>query len=189
MSYLPNLISFLRLLCVPAVIWAILDDRLVLAFWLFLAAGISDAIDGFLARAFDAHSLLGTYLDPLADKALLIGMFATLGVIGLVPSWLVLVVISRDVMIVGGAVLLHTLGRKAFIGPLFISKINTVFQIGLVAFVLATAAFTLPLPDLGPVLVLLTAATTVASGFAYLLRWSRTEVAASADADAGPGTA
>lgn len=98
---LPNAISFARLCAVPLAVWLVLHQRLADAFWIFVAAGISDAVDGWLARRWGGSSV-GAVLDPLADKALMIGMYVTLAVVKALPDWLAILVVFRDVVIVGG---------------------------------------------------------------------------------------
>ena len=93
---LPNLISLARLLSVPLMVWVILAGKMEFAFWLFIVAGISDAVDGFIAKHFGATSAIGKYLDPLADKALLVSVYVTLGHAGYLPTWLVILVVFRD---------------------------------------------------------------------------------------------
>src|ERR1041385_9515241 len=110
---------------------------MTMAFWLFVAAGVSDAVDGYLAKHFDSKTELGAYLDPLADKALLVGIYLTLGWVGLIPLWLVILVAFRDLTIVGGALLEHTITQSFKSRPMMISKINTALQIALAAIVLA----------------------------------------------------
>ena len=133
----PNLLSFARLLSVPLIIWLVLDGQMTFAFWLFVAAGVTDAIDGFVAKHFNAKTELGSYLDPLADKALLVGIYLTLGWLGDIPRWLVILVAFRDLTIVGGALLEHTLTQSFKSQPMMVSKINTTLQIALAALVLA----------------------------------------------------
>lgn len=170
---LPNLISLARLLSVPIVVWAIVDDRMTFAFWLFIVAGASDAVDGFIAKRFGYQSVLGSYLDPLADKALLVSIYVTLGIEGHLPNWLVILVVWRDVVIVGGAILYHTLTQNLKMEPLLVSKINTAFQIVLAGFVLASHALDIHDMWLYQVLVWTVAATTVLSGANYVIRWSK----------------
>ena len=177
---LPNLISLARLLSVPLLVWAILAGKMELAFWLFIAAGISDAVDGFIAKHFGATSALGEYLDPLADKALLVGVYVTLGNAGYLPTWLVILVVFREVIIIGGAILILMLTEEGKIETLLISKINTAAQILLAAVVLAIAAMELKEGDL-PLLQIyiasgltyLVAVTTFLSGAGYLVKWGR----------------
>ena len=108
---IPNLISILRLLLVPIVIWALLDGQVGWALGLFVLAGVSDGIDGFIARHFNQRSKLGAYLDPMADKLLLVSVFVVLGYMGELPLWLVIAAVSRDALIVS-AVMLSTVSRR-----------------------------------------------------------------------------
>ncbi len=167
----PNVITLGRLLCVPLAIWLVLSDDLGAAFWLFVAAGLSDAIDGFIAKRFDQRSRLGALLDPIADKALLVSMYVTLGVAGHLPNWLVILVVFRDVLIVGGFLLVMALAHAMRWEPLFVSKLNTALQIALIAVVLGRLGIGVPDFGLGRILVYAVAATTVISGAAYLVRW------------------
>lgn len=170
---IPNLITLARLLSVPILVWAIVDGRMVLAFWLFVAAGISDAVDGFIAKRFGYQSELGSYLDPLADKALLVSIYVTLGSEGHLPSWLVIVVVWRDILIIGGALLYHTLTQRLKMTPLLISKVNTFAQLLLASFVLGTRALGVDDPLVFQILVWTVGATTVLSGASYVVRWVR----------------
>ena len=118
----------------PLAVWLILDGRLTSAFWLFVAAGLSDAVDGTLAKYLHAETTLGKFLDPLADKALLVSVYVALGRIGEMDTWLVILVVSRDIMIVGGVIVtLLTVMRTYKVTPSFISKTNTAAQILLAA--------------------------------------------------------
>lgn len=173
---LPNLISLARIGIVPVVIWALLDGRTDLALWLFLLAGVSDAVDGYLARRFDARTEFGGYIDPIADKALLMSVYVTLGHLGELPNWLVILVVFRDMLIVGGVILLQTMGYKVAMAPLLISKANTVAQVGLVLAVLGgTVLAQAGYPWIGgwpvEVLTTLVACTTLFSGAAYVWIW------------------
>lgn len=174
---IPNIITFLRILAVPLAMYMILTGNLAWAFALFVAAGLSDALDGAVARMCRARTVLGGYLDPLADKALIVGVYVALGYVGLVPLWLVMLVVFRDVMIIAGVILLLTLRETLVMQPLYLSKVNTVVQLALAAAVLAPPA--LGLPDfhlfeleLVEALVYAAAATTVASGLLYARRAS-----------------
>lgn len=171
---LPNLISLARLLSVPLAVWLILDGRYTSAFWLFVAAGLSDAVDGTLAKYLNAQSTLGKFLDPLADKALLVSVYVALGRVGQMDSWLVILVVSRDIMIVGGVIVtLLTIMRAYKVTPSLISKTNTAAQIVLAAAVLARLG--LGIDDMGSVTVLtyVVAATTLGSWAWYLVVWYR----------------
>ena len=164
---LPNIISFARLCAVPLAVWLVLHQQLAEAFWLFVAAGASDAVDGWLARR-GGGSVVGAILDPLADKALMIGMYVTLAAESVLPDWLAILVVFRDVLIIGGVLALAVMGEKVAIRPLAISKLNTALQILLVAVALFLAGFALPVPFLQPLLVWAVALTTLASGGAYV---------------------
>jgi cardiolipin synthase len=170
---LPNLISLGRLLLVPLAIWLILGGRYGVAFWVFVIAGVSDALDGFIAKRFDRRTRLGALLDPVADKALLVSVYVTLGLAHQLWTSLVILVVFRDVMIVGGFLLIQAFAVPKHYGPLYISKINTGLQIALVAFVLARLGFDAAagMPDV--VLSVAVMATTVLSGLSYLVRWAR----------------
>jgi cardiolipin synthase len=172
-ALIPNFITLGRLLAVPLAVWLMLTDRFEAAFWLFLAAGASDAIDGFLARRLGARSEIGAYLDPLADKSLLVSSYVTLGYQGFIDSWLVILVVFRDVLIIGGAILYQTLTQSLTMQPLFVSKLNTVLQIALIGFVLARLGLGIDDYDLTPWLVYAVAASTAASGAAYVTVWGR----------------
>jgi len=166
---LPNLITLARLCAVPATIWLILQQRLDLAFCLFIGAGISDAVDGWLARVRNARSALGALLDPVADKALLVSVYVTLAATGVLPDWLAILVVFRDLVIVGGVLVLWVLGQPPSISPLFISKLNTCLQIGLAALALLLVGFEMRADWLLAVMIGLTAASTLASGIAYVV--------------------
>ncbi len=167
LRHLPNLLSVLRLVLVPVIIVLIVRQQLAAAFWVFVVAGLSDALDGFLAKRLNLVSKLGSYLDPLADKVLLVGIYVTLSIGDYLPLWLVLLVVARDVLIMLGALLLRALTQRLEMRPLMISKLNTTMQIVLAALVLAGPAFALDLASVVTLLIYLTAATTVASGVAY----------------------
>ncbi|MDX9859735.1 MAG: CDP-alcohol phosphatidyltransferase family protein [Rhodospirillales bacterium] len=170
---LPNFISLGRLLAVPVAVWLILSGKFGIAFWVFIAAGISDAVDGFLAKRLNAQTELGKVLDPLADKALLVAVYVTLGQAGHLPAWLVILVVFRDLLIVGGIILSHTLGRPVRMRPLLVSKINTGAQIILAGGVLAGLGLDLRVDLLILPMVYLVAATTAISGGAYLVTWAK----------------
>ncbi len=166
---LPNIITFARLLAVPATVWLMLAQRLDLAFIIFLLAGISDGVDGFLARRLGLESELGALLDPIADKALLSSVMLLLAWLGLLPVWLAVLVVGRDVMIIAGYGLLWLLGLRPPIAPLLVSKLNTFAQIALAATALCGAGFGWPGQGVLAALVWLAAGTTFVSGLAYAL--------------------
>jgi cardiolipin synthase (CMP-forming) len=170
---LPNLISLGRLLLVPLAIWLILGGRYGAAFWVFIIAGLSDALDGFIAKHFDRRTRLGALLDPIADKALLVSMYVTLGLAHQLWTSLVILVVFRDVMIVGGFLLIQAFSVPKQYDPLYISKINTGLQIALVAFVLARLGLGADPGGIDIGLSYAVIATTVLSGLSYLVRWAR----------------
>jgi len=165
---LPNLITLARLLSVPLIVSLILSYQLVAAFIFFTIAGLSDALDGFLARIFKSRTTLGAYLDPIADKALLVGVFAALGHTGLAETWVVVLVIFRDVLIVGGIILLFLFKNNVEMKPLMISKINTVVQLIYALFILAQVDSFFSIPFLSVFLGYLVVFTTVLSGVIYV---------------------
>jgi cardiolipin synthase len=164
---LPNVITFARLCAVPLAFWLVLEHELAQAFSLFVIAGLSDAVDGWLARRWGGNSV-GAVLDPVADKALLVTMYVTLSAINELPAWLAILVVFRDLVIVGGVIVLSVLGHPVTIRPLYISKVNTVLQIVLAALTLFLAGFGLVAPDLKLALVWAVGATTLVSGAAYV---------------------
>jgi cardiolipin synthase len=164
---LPNVITFARLCAVPLAFWLVLEHRLQDAFVLFVVAGLSDAVDGWLARRYGGNQV-GAVLDPVADKALLVTMYVTLAAVNELPAWLAILVVFRDLVIVGGVVVLGVLGHPVVIRPLYISKINTALQIVLVAVVMLQAGFGLSLWITVQGLIWVVAITTLASGGAYV---------------------
>lgn len=165
------MITLGRTVLVPVVFWLVLTHRNQAAFFVFLLAGVSDAIDGFLAKRYGWQSTLGAYLDPLADKLLIVSIFLALGVLGELPSWIVVAVVSRDILIVLGVVLSWIVAQPMRIKPSAVSKANTAAQIVLAATVLADEAFSLGLDDIRTGLVWLTAALTLASLAFYARAW------------------
>lgn len=168
---IPNLISFGRLCAVPLAFWLVIDHALEGAFILFVLAGASDAVDGWLARRAGVGNAIGAVLDPMADKALLVTMYVTLAAIGAVPDWLAILVVFRDLIIVGGFMVLVLAGHPPAVRPLFVSKVNTTLQIILLGLTLFLAGFGVAAPGVSLAMNVLTwvvAATTLASGGAYV---------------------
>jgi cardiolipin synthase len=170
---IPNIITIGRLIIVPFVIMMIGQERWGVAFVLFVAAGVSDAVDGFIAKRFDMRSEFGAYIDPLADKALLTSIYVALGVVGVLPAWLAVLVVSRDVMIVAAILLSWLMDRPVAIKPLVVSKLNTGAQIGFAAMVLSGLTFGLAYGQAATLAIWVVAALTVASAAAYLAPWLR----------------
>lgn len=177
MAVLPNMITLARLFMVPIAVLFMLEEAMALAFGIFVLAGISDGLDGYLARRFDARTRLGAWLDPLADKALLVSIFVTLGSMSLIPLWVVVLVVARDFVIVGGILLMAALGQTVKIKPIGLSKANTALQILLAAVILADLGFVLGLEGFIGWLYFVVAATTVLSGAAYVMQWLEQEKA------------
>jgi cardiolipin synthase len=175
MSWLPNIITLARLIAVPVIIGFILAEQYFTAFWVFVLAGLSDALDGYLAGKLKAVSELGGFLDPIADKVLLVGLCLTLGFRGEIPGWLVSFVVLRDVLIVSGAVVVLSVTGSLKMEPLMVSKINTLAQLLLVGLVLASHGLRLggSLDLARDLAVYMVAATTFVSGAAYVYLWSR----------------
>jgi cardiolipin synthase len=170
---IPNLITLGRILLVPFVIWAIASGELRIAFVLFMVAAISDLIDGFLAKRFGMQTDLGAYLDPLADKVLIMSIYLTLGITGIIPRWIVILVVSRDIMIIGAVILSWLVDKPLTVKPLTISKINTAFQILYASIVLAANGFGIDAGWLITVtLALVTVFTLLSIGF-YVAEWVR----------------
>jgi cardiolipin synthase (CMP-forming) len=170
---IPNLVTLCRILLVPVVVWAITAGEMRVAFILFIAAGISDAIDGFLAKRFGMTTELGAYLDPLADKAMLVSIYVALGIIEAVPRWLVILVVSRDIMIVGAVILSWVVDKPLPLKPLLVSKLNTVAQIALAAMVLAAIGFHFNADFAVLALIALVGALTLLSIAFYVRAWMR----------------
>jgi cardiolipin synthase len=170
---IPNLITLGRIILVPIVVWAITSGEMRVAFFLFVAAGISDAVDGFLAKRFHMASELGAYIDPLADKALIVSIYVALGIAGALPISLVILVVSRDIMIISGFMLSWLVGKPMPVRPLPVSKLNTVAQILLAVLVLAERGFGFAAAPAVAVMVGLVAILTLLSIAFYLAEWLR----------------
>jgi len=170
-SYIPNLLTVLRIAATPVLIMLLKYEMFSGALLLFVLAGVSDGLDGYIAKRFRYQTRLGAILDPVADKVLLVSCFIVLTVLGQLPFWLLVVVAFRDIVIVGGYLLLVTLEDGVRMEPSRISKLNTVFQICLVTIVLVKLAFAI---DVGPVITILIAlvtVTSVLSGVHYVWVW------------------
>jgi cardiolipin synthase len=168
---LPNLITVARILLVPFIIWLIISGEMLAAFIAFLVAGVSDGVDGFLAKRWSQATALGAHLDPLADKLLLVSIFVALGVGSYLPPWLVILVVSRDLLILGGLMVAWVMHRPMPIKPLVISKVNTFGQILLVGGVLGVLGLGLEFPRLLELGSFAVGALTVISGAVYLRDW------------------
>jgi len=170
---IPNAVTLFRIILVPVAMWLIINDQSQAAFWVFMIAGLSDAVDGYLAKTYGWETELGRYLDPMADKLLLISLFIVLGVLGDLPLWLVLLVVFRDIVMIAAILLAWILEHPIEIKPIALSKLNTAMQIVLVSTVLADTGFQLGMGDLRAFLGWCTGATTIASATVYLRTWIR----------------
>ena len=157
----------------PIVVWAIVSGQMRIAFILFVVAGVSDGIDGFLAKRFQMKSELGAYLDPLADKALIVSIYISLGIATALPIFLVILVVSRDIMIVSAFLLSLLVGKPMPIRPLMVSKANTAAQIVLAVLVLAEQAFSFNVALASQLMIALVAILTLLSIAFYLAEWVR----------------
>ena len=170
---IPNIITLARILLVPFIVWAIASGQMEVAFGVFVVAGVSDTIDGFLAKRFNMASELGALLDPLADKALLVSIYVALGIWGAFPRWIVILVVSRDIMIVGAVIVSWLFGKPIPMKPLMVSKLNTVAQVALAALVLAALGFGFRPWPYEAILMACVAVLTLLSVGLYLVEWVR----------------
>ncbi|GLK67416.1 CDP-alcohol phosphatidyltransferase family protein [Hansschlegelia plantiphila] len=170
---LPNILTVGRMLAVPLVAWFISNGQHFLAFWLFVLAGVTDALDGAIARRFDQRTELGAYLDPIADKALLVSIYVTLGMLGEIPALLVIAVVFRDLVIVAAVALAWAIEKPLPITPLGVSKANTVAQMIFAGVVLGADGFALDLSIIERPAAYLVGGLTLGSAGAYLVAFIR----------------
>jgi cardiolipin synthase len=168
---IPNFLSLFRIILVPVTVILLMDGSFLIALAIFTLAGVTDALDGFLARVLSQKTVLGAYLDPIADKALLTSCFVTLSILGIIPGWLTVIVVSRDFIILFGISIFFMVSVPFEIRPIFVSKVTTAVQIITVLLALAMKALG---GDGHPLLIhslhWLTAGFTTISGFHYILR-------------------
>ena len=167
LRHLPNFLTVLRLLAAPLTAYFILHDREAAALGVFAFAGLSDALDGYLARRLSPGSRFGVYLDPAADKVLMLASFVTLTYIGAVPLWLTALVIGRDIAIILGVTAAWAFSLPLQIAPLNIGKASTVIQVSFIGLVLLLLALDADQPNLVLAGAIATAAVTVMSWLAY----------------------
>lgn len=172
-SDLPNLISLLRIFLVVPIVLLLLREAYASALFLFLIAGVSDGLDGYLAKRHGWVSRLGTILDPSADKLLLMGCYVALGWLGHIPWWLVFTVVGRDVVIVVGAGAFYALVGRYDMSPSWMSKVNTFAQIVFGLLVVASLAWMPLSPELMEAMIYIVFVTTLLSGTDYVWTWSR----------------
>jgi len=183
LRHLPNLISVARIILVGPVVWSLLNDHFSAAIWLFLIAGASDGLDGFLAKRFGWSSRLGGILDALADKFLLISTFVCLWWLGIFPWWLVLLVLARDLIIVIGGTIYNFRIETVQPAPSLVSKLNTFLQIALAAVAVVQLGFG-GVPDwVLQALIWAVMLTVLLSGAGYVREWGRRARGSRAHAD------
>lgn len=170
---IPNIITLGRILLVPVIVWAIASNQMAIAFAIFIVAGVSDAVDGFLAKRFNMASELGALLDPIADKALLVSIYIALGTWGAVPGWIVILVVSRDIMIVAAVIVSWLVGKPIPMKPLMVSKLNTVAQVAFASLVLASLGFGFNPTPYDLILMGFVTVFTLVSVSLYLMEWVR----------------
>ena len=170
---IPNLLTLFRILLVPIFVTLLIYGQTFYAFLAFMIAGVTDALDGFIARVFSQQTVLGAYLDPIADKLLLVTSYIVLAIIGIIPPWLAVLVISRDIFILIGVAVLF-LNHKSFeIRPTLLGKVSTFFQLATVVIALSVAQPPLGLQPFLIGSIYLAAALTLLSGFHYTFLWVR----------------
>jgi cardiolipin synthase len=172
---IPNFLTVLRIVLVPVIVILLIQGQFANALLCFIIAGVTDGLDGMLARSLGQTTVVGAYLDPLADKILVISMYATLAVIGVIPGWLAVIVISRDFIILGGILVLTLMSVNIEVKPSFVSKINTMIQIItiFVALLLKAGGTEADFREVFVFVCWLTAIFTVISGGDYLLKGMR----------------
>ena len=167
---IPNLITSIRIILTPIFVIYLINERFLSALIVFVLAGLSDSADGLIARLFSQKSRLGTFLDPLADKILLIAAFVTLAVINRIPPWLSVIVISRDVLILLGALILFLNDSDLTIKPSILSKMTTCLQLATVFIVLAEEHVKVFM-QFGHYILWLAGLLTISSGLHYMRYW------------------
>lgn len=168
---IPNLLSVLRIVLIVPIVCLLLSRQFGSALIVFAIAGFTDGLDGFLAKQYQWQSRLGTILDPMADKLLLVASFATLTWLNLIPLWLLLLVLARDILIVFGGLAYHYLIGRFELKPVWSSKVNTVLQIALVLMVILQQYGFNGLQAIIDAVIWLVAASVLISGSEYILIW------------------
>ena len=170
-----NFITVIRLLITPFIIWLILSSYYKLSFIFFILSGFSDAIDGLIAKKFNQITVLGSYLDPLADKILIVSSILVLGFIGIIPSWLLILIVSRDLAILGAVVISWLMESDLKIRPIFSSKLNTLLQFLYIGLILLNLSNFISLNILENIIIpyftYIIGFFTSLSWFIYLILW------------------
>ena len=172
-----NIITVVRLLFTPIIIWLIFSSYYYLGLIFFVLSGLSDALDGFIAKQFNQKTILGSYLDPVADKTLIVSSILALGYMGAIPSWLIILIVSRDLAILGAVIISWLVERSLKIEPIISSKINTFLQIFYIGLILLSLSSKEEIIYLNifilPTFSILIALSTLISWFSYLILWLR----------------
>lgn len=172
-----NIITVVRLLFTPIIIWLIFSSYYYLGLIFFVLSGLSDALDGFIAKQFNQRTILGSYLDPVADKTLIVSSILALGYMGAIPSWLIILIVSRDLAILGAVIISWLVERSLKIEPIISSKINTFLQIFYIGLILLNLSSEEEIIYLNifilPTFSILIALSTLTSWFSYLILWLR----------------
>ena len=172
-----NIITVVRLLFTPIIIWLIFSSYYYLGLIFFVLSGLSDALDGFIAKQFNQRTILGSYLDPVADKTLIVSSILALGYMGAIPSWLIILIVSRDLAILGAVIISWLVERSLKIEPIISSKINTFLQIFYIGLILLNLSSKEEMVYLNifilPTFSILIALSTLTSWFSYLILWLR----------------
>jgi cardiolipin synthase len=173
LSWIPNAISIMRILLIAPIILLFVNDEFGWALGLFVIAGLSDGVDGYIAKKYDWDTRLGAFLDPAGDKLLVAWSFGTLAFLGHVPVWMAVIVISRDVIIVAGSFIYHYLVHRLEGDPTVISKLNTGLEFAFLIFVMSKAGFDWPDDITITVVGAAVLVTVVISGYDYVSNWVR----------------
>ena len=171
LAQIPNFLTLARIAACPVLVVLLHGGNYELALYLFAAAGITDGLDGFIAKRFNCESSLGAVLDPMADKLLIASAYIMLAILGDIPFWLLVLVMFRDLVIVAGYMILVVMGNEVPMRPTYSSKLNTFMQISLMVIVLLEKSGWLQLPMLLEAMVFGVMLTTVVSGVQYVWQW------------------
>ena len=175
MSYLPNILSLVRIILVPLILWLLIQDLYIISAIIITMVGLTDYFDGYLARKYNSESLLGFYLDAIADKVLIITIYLILGIKLLLPTYLIILIIFREALVSGAYLLKFLLDLKFNLKPILISKINTFLQIALIIFVCFLTVNQLNQSEevifVRDSLIAIVTITTIVSSLIYIIIW------------------
>ena len=171
LSQIPNLLTLVRVAACPILVLLLHERNYELALYLFIAAGITDGLDGYIAKKFDCVTSFGAVLDPIADKLLIASAYIMLAILGDIPFWLLIAVMFRDLVIIVGYLILVVMGHDVPMRPTYMSKINTFMQISLMGAVLVEKSGLLEISPLVVFLIAGVVVTTVVSGAQYVWFW------------------